>query len=234
MISKVIVFAFVPLFIAATLSMLASAGDDDASNAWSQLDTLVIEVFTWGYDPSPETVEAGTVVKWVWVANDHSVTSGGYPIFDGIFDSGIQNSGFTFSYQFNSEGTFPYYCRNHGSSYSMTGTITVTGTVGTDDEGRSFIEGFGLMQNYPNPFNPETAIEYILPNASDITIVIYNLSGEVVELLVEKKQPAGYHNVTWNASNMASGIYFYRLQVRQTDVGQAGNFVQTRKMVRLK
>ena len=64
---KKIVFAFVPLFIAATLPMLAGAGDDDASNAWSQLDTLVIEVFTWGYDPSPETVEAGTVVKWVWV-----------------------------------------------------------------------------------------------------------------------------------------------------------------------
>jgi len=102
----------------------------------------------------------------------------------------------------------------------------VTAAVGIVDEGTSVIEGFGLMQNYPNPFNPETAIEYILPNASDITIVIYNLSGEVVERLVETKQPAGYHKVTWNASNVASGIYFYRLQ--------AGDFVQTRKMVLLK
>ena len=82
------------------------------------------------------------------------------------------------------------------------------------------------MQNYPNPFNPETVIEYILPNASEITIVIYNLNGKVVERLVETKQPEGYHRATWDASKLSSGIYFYRLQ--------AGEFVQTRKMVLLK
>ena len=90
------------------------------------------------------------------------------------------------------------------------------------------------MQNYPNPFNPETVIEYILPNASEITIVIYNLNGKVVERLVETKQPEGYHRATWDASNLPSGIYFYRLQARPTSGGQASDFVQTRKMVLLK
>jgi len=83
-----------------------------------------------------------------------------------------------------------------------------------------------LSQNFPNPFNPVTSIEYTLPMASEIVLMIYNIRGENVVRLIEGGQSAGYHSVVWDASNVSSGIYFYRLQ--------AGDFVQTRKMVLLK
>ena len=83
-----------------------------------------------------------------------------------------------------------------------------------------------LSQNYPNPFNPETVIEYALPIRSEVNLIIYNLRGQEVAFLINGNMPAGYHQVTWDASNVSSGIYFYRLR--------AGNFVQTRKMVLLK
>ncbi|MCH7954482.1 MAG: T9SS type A sorting domain-containing protein [Candidatus Marinimicrobia bacterium] len=79
---------------------------------------------------------------------------------------------------------------------------------------------------HPNPFNPVTNISYSLPVSGDVTLIIYNLLGEEVARLVDGFQPAGEYNTTWNASNIASGIYFYRLR--------SGNVVQTRKMVLLK
>ncbi|MCH7763398.1 MAG: choice-of-anchor D domain-containing protein [Candidatus Marinimicrobia bacterium] len=84
---------------------------------------------------------------------------------------------------------------------------------------------FLLSQNYPNPFNAITTIQYRLPASSEVLLTIYNIRGQEVFRLVESKQPAGYHQITWNAVNVASGMYFYRLQ--------AGEFVQTRKMVLL-
>ena len=83
-----------------------------------------------------------------------------------------------------------------------------------------------LSQNYPNPFNPETVIRYSIPQAEEVSLVVYNLIGEKVALLINGNMPAGNHGVTWDAANLPSGIYFYRLQ--------AGDFVQTRKMVLLK
>ena len=83
-----------------------------------------------------------------------------------------------------------------------------------------------LYNNYPNPFNPRTIIEYALPKSSEVSLVVYNLIGEVVTWLVADIQQAGQHKVTWDASEFSSGIYFYRLQ--------AGEFVLTRKMVLLK
>ena len=96
--------------------------------------------------------------------------------------------------------------------------------VSVVDEAIPFV--YSLNQNYPNPFNPATTIEYSLPNAGDVTLIIYNLLGEEVARLIDSYQPSGEHNTTWNASNVSSGIYFFRLQ--------AGDFVQTRKMVLLK
>ena len=85
---------------------------------------------------------------------------------------------------------------------------------------------FELAQNYPNPFNPATTIEYSLPKAANVLLVIYNLRGAEVARLVDADQQAGYKKVIWNASNVASGVYFYRLR--------AGDFVQTKKLVLLK
>jgi len=85
---------------------------------------------------------------------------------------------------------------------------------------------FSLSQNHPNPFNISTTIRYSLSEQSIVTIDIYDILGQKVETLTEEEQPTGYHQATWDASDHASGIYFYRIQ--------AGEYAETRKMVLLK
>ncbi len=85
---------------------------------------------------------------------------------------------------------------------------------------------FALSQNYPNPFNPTTTISFALPKSSPVTLSVYNILGQEVARLVDGPMAAGTHQVTFEASNMASGIYFYRLQ---TD-----GFSEQRKMVLMK
>ena len=84
---------------------------------------------------------------------------------------------------------------------------------------------YALSQNYPNPFNPVTVIEYALPTSGDVSLIVYNLRGHEVALLISGNMPAGNHQVAWDASSLSSGVYLYRLQ--------AGDFVQTKKMVLL-
>jgi len=87
-------------------------------------------------------------------------------------------------------------------------------------------EKISLYQNYPNPFNPTTTIRYSLPEASHVTLNIYDITGRLVEQLVNQHIPAGYHTVTWDASRYSSGIYFARMQ--------AEDFMQAKKMVFMK
>ncbi|MCH8289403.1 MAG: T9SS type A sorting domain-containing protein, partial [Candidatus Marinimicrobia bacterium] len=115
---------------------------------------------------------------------------------------------------------------NDNIIWTLGDTTVVDFITGVDDERAGLPTEFALSQNHPNPFNPETTIRYALPEASGVSLIIYNLRGEEVARLVDGEQPAGHHQVTWNASNIASGMYFYRLQ--------AGEFVQTKKMVLLK
>jgi hypothetical protein len=89
------------------------------------------------------------------------------------------------------------------------------------------VNTFVLHQNYPNPFNPTTAIGYQISAISDIELSIYNQLGERVSTLISGRQDAGIHEVVWDASGYASGIYYYTLS---TDAG----YIQTRKMILLK
>ena len=87
-------------------------------------------------------------------------------------------------------------------------------------------KSFTLHQNYPNPFNPITTLRYDLPQESDVTLTIYDITGRMVQTLVNELQQSGMKKVIWNASDVSSGVYIYRIQ--------AGNFTQTRKMILLK
>ncbi len=73
-----------------------------------------------------------------------------------------------------------------------------------------------LQQNYPNPFNPTTSIGYQLPEAANIELSVFNLLGKRVAVLVNEQKPAGYHEVTFDARNLSSGIYIYQLKVKNT------------------
>jgi rhodanese-related sulfurtransferase len=84
-------------------------------------------------------------------------------------------------------------------------------------------DGYQLSQNYPNPFNPVTMINYQLPESNDVELNVYNLIGQKVMTLVSSRQQAGKYSITWDASGLASGIYYYELR--------AGKYSDVKKMV---
>ena len=85
---------------------------------------------------------------------------------------------------------------------------------------------FSLRQNYPNPFNPSTTIEFDIPHNSFVTIDIFNLLGQKVVTVLAENLKAGTHKIPWNAQNLSSGVYFYKLN--------AGSFTDTKKLLLLK
>jgi photosystem II stability/assembly factor-like uncharacterized protein len=85
---------------------------------------------------------------------------------------------------------------------------------------------FSLEQNYPNPFNPSTTIKFNLPEKEFVTLKVYDVMGKEIAILLNEEKPAGSHSIEFDASDLASGSYFYKLQ--------AGNNITTRKMILLK
>jgi len=85
---------------------------------------------------------------------------------------------------------------------------------------------FALQGNYPNPFNAKTVIDYQLPEASDVKLEVYNTLGQKVATLIDEKQEAGYKSAAWDASEISSGLYFYKLT--------AGDFTETKRMMLVK
>lgn len=84
--------------------------------------------------------------------------------------------------------------------------------IGIDD-GSSLPQEFALAQNYPNPFNMSTLISYELTNEAEVKLDIYDILGRKVTTLVDELQLAGAHNITWNAKDVVSGVYFYKIQI---------------------
>jgi predicted GH43/DUF377 family glycosyl hydrolase len=98
-----------------------------------------------------------------------------------------------------------------------------TGSNSVDNLSKNFPNKYVLHQNYPNPFNPSTTIKFDLPKTSDVTIEVYNIAGQKVQTLLNKKMSAGSHQVEFNAQNFSSGIYYYRIN--------AGEYQDVKKMV---
>jgi hypothetical protein len=99
-------------------------------------------------------------------------------------------------------------------------------TVGQDVGRQSVPENFQLLQNYPNPFNPTTTINFHIPTSSHVTLAVYDILGREVKMLVNEEMKPGNYKVTFDGTDLASGVYVYRLR--------AGDFVQSRKLLPLK
>jgi hypothetical protein len=108
------------------------------------------------------------------------------------------------------------------------------GTVGIEEDPFAVISKFKLLPNYPNPFNPRTTIEFVLPQSSKVTLKIFNILGEEVATLLSASLPSGSYKYEWDATNLASGIYLYRLQAGDPSQGAGQGYVEIRKMVMMR
>jgi hypothetical protein len=106
------------------------------------------------------------------------------------------------------------------------GTYTFTQAASAVNDPAGVPAKFELSQNYPNPFNPSTTINYTLANTANVKLTVVNALGQTVATIVNEEKPAGSHTVSFNASNLASGVYFYTLN--------AGSFTEVRKMMLMK
>ncbi len=101
-----------------------------------------------------------------------------------------------------------------------------TNLIGINPISKNLPKNFSLQQNYPNPFNPATAIEFDIPKISFVKLVVYDVLGKETAVLVNEELKAGSYNIDFNAGNLSSGIYYYRLQTEK--------FTDTKKLVVVK
>lgn len=134
------------------------------------------------------------------------ITAGGVP--NGNYDIRVQGNG--------PNGT-PVHQR----------TVSINmGFVGITLNNNELPKDFSLMQNYPNPFNPKTNINFSIPHAADVRLAVFDLTGKEIAVLVNEKMNAGSYNADWDAANMPSGVYFYRIT--------SGSFSSVKKMILVK
>jgi hypothetical protein len=119
----------------------------------------------------------------------------------------------------------PDTCSIHILFNDGTGTFQEDPVTDVTDE-KPIPTEFELFQNYPNPFNNSSVIKYSLPTSSKVIIKVFDIMGTEIETLINEEKPSGTYEITWNATNLPSGVYFYRIQ--------SGNFIDTKKMILLR
>jgi hypothetical protein len=118
------------------------------------------------------------------------------------------------------------WCDPNFEKYFMYRGVVLSNSTDVEQTDNLMPSNYKLDQNYPNPFNPSTKISYSLPQSGNVSLVIYDVLGNKIEELVKKEQAAGNYVAEWNASKVASGVYFYTLK--------AGNYIQSKKMLLVK
>ena len=133
-------------------------------------------------------------------------------------------------------GTFNHLLSVHFKDNNIGWTVGANGTilkttnggvsVGVQNVSTEMPSGYSLNQNYPNPFNPETVISYELPVSETVILKVFDILGKEIKTLVNEKQNSGVHQVSFNASGLPSGVYFYQLKTQ--------GFTDTKRMVLIK
>lgn len=175
------------------------------------------------FSPSDLTVNVGDTVKWANKGGFHNVVAD-----DASFTSGDPSAEpWVYDHVFLAEGDNPYHCVVHGGSggVGMSGVVHVMNVTNVDDNGITAGK-YELNQNYPNPFNPGTQINFSIPTTGSVLLAVYNSLGNEVTTLVNGVKATGNYSVYFDATNLASGIYYYKLV--------SGEFSSTKKMLLLK
>ena len=182
----------------------------------------------------------GSGNKWIGTWN------GGLVFFDGTnwtvhntSNSGLPDNGVL---SIAIDGSGNKWIGTGGNEGSGLAVYNEGGVMSVEPDREMIVEGYFLHQNYPNPFNPTTTIHYELPQKSNVQITIYDLLGRQIKNLINQTQDAGYKSVIWDATNdqgqpVSAGMYFYQVRARLRSAnydGQAGEFVQTKKMILLR
>jgi photosystem II stability/assembly factor-like uncharacterized protein len=195
-------------------------------------------------------INNGLVSNYIWALTSTPGNSASPKIFAGLMMGGVYkstNNGMLWeAYNDGFPNTYTYALAIIGD-YILVGTQDagvmrrlVDGTSDASDLQNNFPADYSLRQNYPNPFNPSTTIRYTIPSVtlspdqnginsvegSRVQLQVYDVLGNEVATLVNEEKPAGSYEVTFDASSLTSGVYFYKIS--------AGSFIQTKKMLLLK
>ncbi|MEW6194867.1 MAG: CARDB domain-containing protein [Bacteroidota bacterium] len=147
-------------------------------------------------------------------------------VFGIISDGDGEGAGAQRSWERWSDNTFHSIQSSWGLDLDLWISVVIQLTTDVEEYEESIPNNYFLSQNYPNPFNPTTSIYYEIPIRSFVSLKIYDLLGKEVAVLSNSEHEAGKYQVIFNASNLASGVYFYRLE--------AGSFNQTKKLILMK
>ncbi len=196
------------------------------------------------------TISGGGIIKTITVTQDAapfvlavSPSEQRIPyIADSIYFSVLYNSNWTVTHDADWFSVFPQsgykddtlivVCSENTTDRVRVGSITIVGggmsktVLIIQDANNRPPENFELLQNYPNPFNPETKIKFRLPKQTHVSLKVFDILGSEVKTVLNEEKPLGNYEIEFDASDLASGIYFYRLQTNEV--------IYTKKMIHLK
>ncbi len=226
---------------------------------FSQLAFTACGAFTPNLDNSPEPVDFilddngnmvdTTFAKWIphnpaYLANSLSSKEDiaiyfdcgeedelDFLVFNDTYADSLDKFGINYRYEIYTGGHTAEAQRYPISLAFLDSAMNYTTDIETYNEQFNLPKSFAFSQNYPNPFNPSTVIKYQLPSTNHTQLNIYNIKGQLVKILVNEMQNAGYYNITWDGKDndnreVASGLYIYRIT--------AGNYMETKRMLLLK
>ena len=186
--------------------------------------------------PFNDQVNVGTLTEFTWNEVESSVsyhlqvsTDNQFSSF--VFDSSkVGSTSFTLSEPLSENTTYFWRMKsisdNELRNSEWSDTLTFITGIRTSIEDELMPQEYILSQNYPNPFNPSTQIQYALPEATEVTLEVFNSVGQKVMELVNGQKSAGYHTATFDASGLSSGVYLYKLTTP--------SFTETKKMLLIK
>ncbi len=217
-----------------------AAVDSNSVSAWSNVYKFTTGLFPVLITPAENaTINTDTETTFIW--KDMNFASG-FRIqisLDSLFSiTFIDRDNITATQMQFPINTFKtdstYYWRvlahlgsNDSSDWSTPWKFKDTTIIsGIEQDKNITLTKFGICQNYPNPFNPSTNIKFDIPKELNVKITVYNILGKEVAIILNKELRTGSYEVNFDANNLASGIYFYRIQ--------AGDFISVKKMILIK